>query len=127
MSSAPGFRKYPEHRIRTKPSGARVRVTFNGEVIADTKNAIEMEEATGTGKSTVAPVVYYIPRKDVKMDRLARTQHSTHCPFKGDASYFSIVGGPENAVWSYEQPYDEMAAIKDLVSFYPDKVSLEVR
>jgi uncharacterized protein (DUF427 family) len=121
-NSAPGFKKYPEHSISTRPAGVRVRVSFRGEVIADTRDAIEMQEATGKGKSTVAPSVYYIPRKDVRMERLARTQHSTHCPFKGDASYYSIVGGPENAVWSYERPYDEMAAIKDLLAFYPDKV-----
>jgi uncharacterized protein (DUF427 family) len=119
---APGYKKYPGHHIETKPAKQRVRVTFNGEVIADTKDAIELMEATGTGKSTVAPVVYYIPRKDVKMGRLVRTAHSTHCPFKGDASYYSLKDGPENAVWSYERPYDEMALIKDLLAFYPDKV-----
>jgi uncharacterized protein (DUF427 family) len=119
---APGFKKYPDNRITAKPAGVRVRVTFNGEVIADTKNAIALEESMRG--STVAPVVYYIPRKDVKMDRLTRTTHSTHCPFKGDASYFSLRDGPENAVWSYEQPYDEMMALKDLLAFYPDKVSV---
>jgi uncharacterized protein (DUF427 family) len=122
MNPAPGFRKYPEHRISTHPSTARVVVTLNGEVIADTRDAVELREAMGKGKSTVAPVVYYIPREDVKMDRLSRTSHSTHCPFKGDASYFSLKGGAENAVWSYEQPYDEMAAIKGHLAFYPDKV-----
>jgi uncharacterized protein (DUF427 family) len=119
---APGFKKYPDHRITTKPAGVRVRATLNGEVIADTKEAIAFEESMKG--STVAPVVYYIPRKDVKMDRLARTTHSTHCPFKGDASYFSFKNGPENAVWSYERPYDEMSVIKDLVAFYPDKVEI---
>ena len=115
MSSAPGFKKHPEHRISTKPAGTRVRVTVKGEVIADTHDAIRMEEGS-------YPPVYYIPRKDVKMGRLARTEHKTHCPFKGDASYYSIAGGPENAVWSYEQPYDEMAAIKEMLAFYPEKV-----
>jgi uncharacterized protein (DUF427 family) len=114
------------HRITTKPAKARVRVTFKGEVIADTTDAIALEEAMGAGKSTVAPVVYYIPRKDVKMDRLVRTSHSTHCPFKGDASYFSLRNGPENAVWSYEQPIDEMSVIRDHLAFYPDKVSFEI-
>jgi uncharacterized protein (DUF427 family) len=123
---APGFKKYPGHRITTKPAQTRVRVTFKDEVIADTTNAVALEEAMGTGKSTVAPVVYYIPRKDVKMDRLVRTSHRTHCPFKGDASYFSLKNGPENAVWSYEQPYDEMSAIRDHLAFYPDKVSFEI-
>ena len=121
---APGYKKYPEHRIETKRASVRVRVTFKGEVIADTKDAIAMQEAMRPGGSTVAPVVYYIPRKDVKMDRLMRTSHRTHCPFKGDASYFSFKNGPENAVWSYERPYDEMTVIKDLVAFYPDKVEI---
>ena len=112
---APGFKKNADHRIMAKPAGVRVRVTFKGEIIADSRDAIALEESK-------YPPVYYLPRKDVKMQRLARTTHSTHCPFKGDASYFSLVNGPENAVWSYEQPYDEMAAIKDLLAFYPDRV-----
>jgi uncharacterized protein (DUF427 family) len=122
VNPAPGFKKYPGHRVATRPSDVHVRITLNGEVIADTRDAIELHESHGEGKKTVAPVVYYIPRKDVKMERLERTAHSTHCPFKGDASYFSLKGGAENAVWSYEQPYDEMAAIKGHLAFYPDKV-----
>ena len=73
----------------------------------------------------LAPVVYYVPRKDARMERLAPTSHTTHCPFKGKASYFSIRNGPENAVWSYEAPYDEMLAIKEMLAFYPDKVEIE--
>lgn len=119
-NSSPGFQQYPNHRIATKPAGVRVQVKFKGEVIADTRDAIALEEPMG-GK-TVAPVVYYIPRKDVKMERLARTSHQTYCPFKGQASYYSFKDGPENAVWSYEQPYDEMLAIKEFLAFYPDKV-----
>ena len=119
-NSSPGFQQYPNHRIATKPAGVRVQVKLKGEVIADTRDAIALEEPMA-GK-TVAPVVYYIPRKDVKMERLTRTSHETYCPFKGQASYYSFKGGPENAVWSYEQPYDEMLAIKELLAFYPDKV-----
>jgi uncharacterized protein (DUF427 family) len=127
MNPAPGFKKYPQHSVEARPASAQVRVVYEGDVIADTREAVELHESFGAGRKTVAPVVYYIPRKDVKMDRLERTSHSTHCPFKGDASYFSFKGGPENAVWSYEQPYDEMSAIKDHLAFYPDKVdSIEV-
>ena len=126
MNPAPGFKKYPGHRVSTTPSRARVQVLFQGEVIADTRDAVELHETTGEGKKTVAPVVYYVPRKDVKMDRLARSDHKTHCPFKGDASYFSVAGGPENAVWSYEAPYDEMLAIKERLAFYPDKFEISV-
>ena len=114
---APGYKKYPEHRIETKPAKERVRVTFKGEVIADTRDAIRMEEGT-------YPAVFYFPRKDVKMERLIRSSHRTHCPFKGDAAYFSLVNGPENAVWSYEQPYDEMSVIKERLAFYRDKVDI---
>jgi uncharacterized protein (DUF427 family) len=117
---APGWKTHPGHRITAKPAAAHVQVRFEGEVIADTRDAVQLEEPMAG--STVAPVVYYIPRKDVKMDRLVRTSHHTHCPFKGDASYYSLKHGPENAIWTYEQPYDEMLAIKDLLAFYPDKV-----
>jgi uncharacterized protein (DUF427 family) len=114
-NSGPGYAKHPEHRITTRPADMRVQVKVNGEVIADTRDAIELKEAS-------YPVVYYVPRRDAKMDRLVRTSHTTYCPFKGHASYFSLADGPENAVWSYEQPYDEVAVIKDLLAFYPDKV-----
>ena len=101
--------------ITTRPAGVRVRVTFRGEAIADSRDAIALEEGS-------YPVVYYFPRRDVRMERLARTSHSTHCPFKGDASYYSILEGPANAVWSYEQPKQDMQSIKGLLAFYPDKV-----
>jgi uncharacterized protein (DUF427 family) len=124
MNPAPGFKKYPQHHVETRPSTAHVRVTYKGEVIADTRSAVELQEDGGAGKKTVAPVVYYVPRNDVRMERLVRSSHATHCPFKGDASYFSVAGGPENAVWSYEAPYDEMLAIKDRLAFYPDKFEI---
>ena len=98
-NNGPGYKKHPEHRVTMKPAGVRVQVKFNGEIIADTKDAIRLDEAD-------YPAVYYIPRKDVKMDRLVRSNHRTYCPFKGHASYYSLKDGPENAVWSYEQPYD---------------------
>ena len=112
---APGFRKRPDHRIAVSPVADRVRVTFRGEVIADTRAALAMKEGD-------YPLVYYFPRKDVRMERLERSTHRTHCPFKGDASYFSLKEGPRDAVWSYEQPYDELVAIKERLAFYPDKV-----
>jgi uncharacterized protein (DUF427 family) len=105
--------------IKTSPAGLQVKVTFQGELIADSTDAVRLEEGT-------YPAVYYFPRKDVRMERLERTSHRTHCPHKGDASYYSIKGGPENAVWSYETPLEKMAAIRALVAFYPDKVSIQV-
>ena len=124
MNPAPGFKKYPGHRVTTQPSRAHVEVRYKGEVIADTRDAVELHESQSSSH-VLAPVVYYIPRKDVKMDRLAPTSHTTHCPFKGDASYFSLRGGPENSVWSYEAPYDEMLAIKERLAFYPDKFEIK--
>jgi uncharacterized protein (DUF427 family) len=123
MNPAPGYKKYPGHRVVTRPAGKHVQVKYNGEVIADTQNAVALEESKSS-PSVLAPVVYYVPREDVKMERLERTSHHTYCPFKGEASYYSLKGGAENAVWSYEAPYDEMAAIKGLLAFYPDKVSI---
>jgi uncharacterized protein (DUF427 family) len=114
-NSAPGFKKVPRSHILTRPAGRRVRVSVNGEVIADSMDALEMREGD-------YPAVLYFPRQDVRMQRLERTWRSTHCPYKGEASYFSIAGGPENAAWSYEQPYDEMLGIKDRVAFYAAKV-----
>ena len=124
MNPAPGFKQYPGHRVETRPSSKRVVVKYRGEVVADTREAVELHETTGEGKKTVAPVVYYIPRKDVRMERLLPSNHRTHCPFKGDASYFSVAGGDQDAVWSYEAPYDEMAAIKERLAFYPDKFEI---
>jgi len=114
-NSGPGYKKHPDHRLTTKPAGVRVQVKLNGELIADTRDAVEMKEGD-------YPVVYYIPRKDVKMDGLVRSSHQTYCPFKGTASYYSLKNGVENAVWTYEKPYDEMSVIKERLAFYADKV-----
>ncbi|SRR6266545_5588753 len=113
----PGYQKHPDHRVATVPVTDRVRVTFDGEVIADTRDAILLEE---TGYDPV----YYLPRRDVKMERLVGSDAKTHCPFKGVASYFSLRGARTvlDAVWSYEAPYDEVEIIKDRLAFYPSKV-----
>ena len=112
---APGFRKAPRSRIATRPAGRRILVTLGGTVLADSRDALEMREGT-------YPPVYYLPRKDVRMERLERSAHSTHCPYKGDAAYYSAVNGPQNVAWSYERPYDEMLEIRDLLAFYPQRV-----
>jgi uncharacterized protein (DUF427 family) len=104
--------------ITIAPNPNRVIVRLGGAVIADTTRALVMR-APGT------PDQPYIPREDVDMTRLVRTDLVTHCPYKGDAAYWSIRSGPrtvENAVWSYEAPYDEMAPIKGYLAFYPDRV-----
>ena len=114
-NGAPGFQRVPRSHIVTRRAGKRLRVTAKGETIADSRDAIELKEGG-------YPPVYYFPRRDVRMEKLARSPHATHCPFKGDASYYSIVGGPDNAAWSYERPYDEMLDIQGLLAFYPSKV-----
>jgi uncharacterized protein (DUF427 family) len=108
----------PDHPITIERNPKRVRVTFNGHTIADTKRALTLKEAT-------LPVVQYIPREDADMTLLQRTTHASHCPYKGDASYFSIRAdekSSENAVWSYESPYPAVAQIKDYLAFYSDRV-----
>jgi uncharacterized protein (DUF427 family) len=108
----------PDHPITITRNSNRVRVSFAGRVIADTKNALTLKE--GSYKPAL-----YIPRADTEMTLLAATDRRTHCPYKGDASYFTIsVDGrtAENAVWSYEQPYPAMAEIKEHLAFYPDRV-----
>lgn len=112
---APGFRQFPRSHIVTRPAGRRVQVVLAGEVLADSRNAIEMREGT------YAPV-YYLPREDVRMARFERSNHASHCPFKGEATHYSLTGGPRNLAWSYEQPYDEMLDIRDRIAFYPKRV-----
>ncbi len=118
-NSGPGYGKHPDHRVTTTPARGRVRVTFDGEVIADTTAAIRLDESS-------YPAVYYVPRSDVVIERLAPTAHRTYCPFKGHASYFTLSSRngrlERDAVWSYEAPYDEVMSIKDHLAFYPDKV-----
>jgi uncharacterized protein (DUF427 family) len=108
----------PDHPITIATNGKRVRVSFAGKTIADTTRALALKEAD-------YPVVNYIPRADIDMSALARTDHASHCPYKGNASYFTISAAgrsAENAAWSYEQPYPAMAEIKDHVAFYPNRV-----
>ncbi|HTS54690.1 MAG TPA: DUF427 domain-containing protein [Burkholderiales bacterium] len=108
----------PEHPITIAPNPARVVVSVGGRVIADTRNALTLREAT-------YPPVQYIPREDVDMSQLERTDHATYCPYKGDCAYYSIPAGgarSANAVWTYETPYSAVAEIKDHLAFYPDRV-----
>jgi uncharacterized protein (DUF427 family) len=108
----------PDHPITVTPNEKRVRVTFAGKVIADTAHALTLNEAN-------YPPMQYIPRADVDMNALVRTDHHTHCPYKGDAGYFSIQTGghgADNAVWSYEQPYPALAQIAGYLCFYASKV-----
>ena len=108
----------PDHPIDVAPAPHPVRVRLGGEVVAETTRALSVREAS-------YPPVLYIPREDARMDLLERTARRTHCPYKGEASYYSISAGgrrAENAVWSYEAPFPAMAAIAGHLAFYPDRV-----
>jgi uncharacterized protein (DUF427 family) len=108
----------PERPITIERSGRRIRVRFAGRSIADTTRALTMREAG-------YKPVHYIPRADADMSTLKPSDHHTHCPYKGDAGYFTIaVDGrtSDNAVWSYERPYPAVGEIKDHLAFYPDRV-----
>ncbi len=117
---APG----PDHPITIERNPARVLVSVAGRVIADTVAALTLREAQ-------LPPVQYIPRKDVDLSQLLRTDHATYCPYKGDCAYYSIPAGGErsvNAVWTYEAPFPAVAAIRDHLAFYPSRVdSIEQR
>lgn len=124
MSTKPTKLPGPDHPITIARNPARVVVVVAGRVIADTRKALTLREAT------YGPV-QYIPRDDVDMSLLERTQHATYCPYKGDCAYYSVpVGGERsvNAVWTYEAPFAAVGAIANHVAFYPDRVdSIEER
>ncbi len=108
----------PQHPIAIARTGTRIIVKVAGRIVADTLDALTLREAS-------YPPVHYIPRRDVDMTLLERTDHATYCPYKGDAAYFSIPAGGArsvDAVWTYEAPYVAVADIKDYLAFYPDRV-----
>lgn len=115
---APGYIDRPEHFVEVEPSPKRIRVAFGDQTIIDTDGALIVHERAHVP-------IYYLPRCDAAMDLLTATEHSTYCPFKGDASYFTVNAGgrtAENAVWSYVKPFDEAAGLKDYLAFYWDKM-----
>ncbi|MGH3970079.1 MAG: DUF427 domain-containing protein [Mycobacterium sp.] len=123
MSHRPVLEPTAGHPITIEPTEGRVRVRVNGEVIADTRAALGLREAT-------IPVVQYIPLDDVVQEQLTRTDTSTYCPFKGEASYYSVTTAAgdtvDDVIWTYEQPYPAVAAIAGHVAFYPDKAEISI-
>ena len=115
---------HADHPITIEPARERIVVTVAGQVVADSKAALVLREAA-------YPPVYYIPRADAAMDAFTPTDHASYCPFKGEASYLSIPAGGDravNAIWSYREPYPWVAAIKDHLAFYPDRIdTIETR
>lgn len=108
------------HPIDITPFPGRVVVRAGHKVVADSRQALTLKEAS-------YPAVIYVPRSDADMTTLARSTHTTHCPYKGEASYFDLPTGPSgrNGVWSYETPHEAVAAIAGHLAFYPDKVEIE--
>ena len=116
----PILEKIPDYAVESAQAGERVKITCAGQQIADSSDALLVRE-TRHGD------VYYIPRQDVNMALLTPTDLSSYCPFKGHASYWSLKGGgPENFVWSYEDPSPEVSELRDYMSFYTDMVELIV-
>jgi uncharacterized protein (DUF427 family) len=105
----------PDHPITISPAEGRVRLTVAGRIVAESTRALRLEEQG-------YPPVYYLPRNDTDMSLLVRTEQYSYCPYKGDCTYYSIpLGGSkwEYAVWTYEEPYEAVANIKEYLAFYP--------
>jgi uncharacterized protein (DUF427 family) len=118
MSKSPGHREHPEHHVRERSLSEPIRVAVDGDVIAESNDVVKVEEDGH-------PPRYYFPRQDVKMERLAPSATTTKCPFKGQAHYFDVSSKGrklKDAVWTYEEPYDEHATLKDRVAFWDDKL-----
>jgi uncharacterized protein (DUF427 family) len=123
MSTRPILQPTEQHPITINPTGRHVSVRVNGELVADTDNALTLQESTYAA-------VQYIPLSDVNRNLLRPTDTATYCPYKGDASYFSVVTSAgatiDDVIWTYELPYDAVAAIAGHVAFYPDKAEVIV-
>jgi uncharacterized protein (DUF427 family) len=123
MADKPVLYPGPDHPITITPTEGRVVVKVAGTVVADTRAALTLQEST-------YPAVQYIPLADVDTSLLEPTTTESYCPYKGDASYYSIPAGGDKAVdaiWEYKEPREAVAEIKEHVAFYPNRVdSIEI-
>jgi uncharacterized protein (DUF427 family) len=123
MSDKPVREPSADHPITVAPTGAHVTVRVNGQIVAESDNALTLQEST-------YPAVQYIPRDDVVSSALTSSDTTTYCPYKGDATYFNVTTGSgdtvTDAIWTYEQPYPAVADIAGHVAFYPDKAEITV-
>lgn len=123
MTSRPVLQPTEQHPITVAPTGRHVVVRVNGELVAETDDALTLQEST-------YPAVQYIPLTDVNRTLLRPTDSTTYCPYKGDASYYSVVTAAgdtvDDAIWTYEEPYAAVAAIAGHVAFYPNKAEISV-
>lgn len=122
MSKSPGHRKWPEHKVEERPLEQHLQVRVQGEVVADTKRAIVVNEDE-------YPPRYYVPRSDVVMEKLSDSQTTSKCPFKGEAHYFNInvaADQLEDAAWAYDAPYDEHRALAGHIAFYEELPGIEI-
>lgn len=123
MSPRPHLQPSARHPITVADTGRHVTVRVRGEVVADTDDALTLQESS-------YPAVQYVPLADVRRELLRRTDTASYCPYKGEASYYSVVTSAgetvDDAVWTYEQPYDAVAPIAGRVAFYPDKVEISL-
>ena len=122
-TKSPGHQKWPDHKVEEKTLHERLQVRAGEETIADSSEAIEVDEDEHSPR-------FYIPRSGIDMQRLQKSETVTHCPFKGQASYYHLkIDGKtmENAAWSYEEPYEEHLALKDLIAFHDEKPEIEIR
>jgi uncharacterized protein (DUF427 family) len=123
MSARPVLKPSANHPITVTPTGKHVTVRINGEDVAQTDDALTLQEST-------YPAVYYIPFADVNVEALRPSDTETYCPFKGDASYYTVVTSAgdtvEDAIWTYKEPYEAVAEIAGRVAFYADKADITV-
>ncbi|MDE3132499.1 MAG: DUF427 domain-containing protein, partial [Acidobacteriota bacterium] len=115
----------PDHPIAIEPFNGTVQVTFAHHTVADTNQALELREAS-------YPPVYYVPLADVDHAALRPSDATSHCPYKGDASYYDVIDphtlqSIDDALWQYREPYPSVGEIAEYVAFYPDKVEVEVQ